>query len=71
MDAVERPQFRVVEGTRAPLLRWSGSWSSAALAGEGCREVVPGRSPGTYSVEGSCRWGTEQGVVASGGPADS
>ena len=26
VDAVERPQFRVVEGTRAPLLRRSGGW---------------------------------------------
>ena len=47
------------------------SWSSAAPAGEGCREVVPGCPPGTYSVEGSCCWGTEQGVAAGSGPADS
>ena len=46
------------------------SWSSAALAGEGCREVVPGCPRGTYSVEGSCCWGTEQGVAAGSGPAD-
>ena len=26
VDAVERPQFRVIEGTRAPLLRRSGGW---------------------------------------------
>ena len=26
VDAVERSQFRVVEGTRAPLLRRSGGW---------------------------------------------
>ena len=47
------------------------SWSSAALVGEGCREVVPGCPPGTYSVEGSCCWGTEQVVAACSGPADS
>ena len=79
VDAVERPQFGVVEGTRAPLLRRSGggggmatrSWSSAAPAGEGCREVVPGSPPGMYSVEGSCCWGTEQGVAAGSKPGDS
>ena len=45
------------------------SWSSAALAGEGCPEVVPGCLQGTYSVERSGCWG--QGVAAGGGPADS
>ena len=46
-------------------------WSSAAQAGGGCREVVPGYPPGTYSVEGSCCWGAEQGVAAGSGPGDS
>ena len=47
------------------------SWSKAASAGEGCRELVPGCPPGTYSVEGSCCWGTEQGVAVGSGPAGS
>ena len=33
--------------------------------------MVPGCHPGTYSVGGSCCWGTEQGVAAGSGPADS
>ena len=31
MDAVERPQFRVVGGTRAPSLRWPGGWGGHGL----------------------------------------
>ena len=33
--------------------------------------MVPGCPPGTYSVEGSCCRGTEQGVAAGNGPGDS
>ena len=33
--------------------------------------MVPGCSPGTYPVEGSCCWGTERGVAAGSGPEDS
>ena len=33
--------------------------------------MVPGCPPGTYSVEGSCYRGTEQGVAAGSGSADS
>ena len=33
--------------------------------------MVPGCPPGTYSVGGPCCWGTEQGVPAGSGPADS
>ena len=33
--------------------------------------MVPGCPPGTYSVEGSCCWGTEQCVAAGSGPRDS
>ena len=29
--------------------------------------MVPGCPPGMYSVEGSCCWGTEQGVAAGSG----
>ena len=79
VDAVERSQFRVVEGTRAPLLRWprgsggmvSRSWSSVVLVGEECCEVVPGFPPGKYSMEGSRCSGTEQVVAAGSGSADS
>ena len=31
MDPVERPQFRVVEGTRASSLRWPGGWGGHGL----------------------------------------
>ena len=72
VDAVERSQFPLCCGGRGGGGGMATqSWTSAALAGEGCREVVPGCPPGTYSVEGSCCWGTEQGVAAGGGPADS
>ena len=47
------------------------SWSSAASAGEGCREVAPGCLPGTYSVGGSRCRGIEQGVAVGSGPAGS
>ena len=33
--------------------------------------MVPGCPLGTYSVEGSCCWGTEQGVAAGSGSGDS
>ena len=33
--------------------------------------MVPGCPPSTYPVEGSCCWGTEQGVAAGSGPGDS
>ena len=80
MDAVERPQFRVVEGTRVPPLRCpegrgggmvSKSWSGVAQVGEGCPGIVPGCSPGTYSVEGSCCLGIEQVAAAGSGSSDS
>ena len=47
MDAVERSQLRVVEGTRASLLRRPGGWGGHGHpvlvqgAGEGCCAVVP------------------------------
>ena len=47
------------------------SWSSAASAGEGCREVAPGCPPGTYSVGGSRCRGIEQGVAVGSGRAGS
>ena len=31
VEAVERPQFRIVEGTRAPSLRWPGGWGGHGL----------------------------------------
>ena len=79
MNAVERPQFRVVEGTRAPPLRWPGdgggivsrSWSGVALVGEGCPGVVPGCPPGKYPVEGSRCWGIEQVLAAGSVSSDS
>ena len=69
MDAVERPQFRVVEETRAPLLRWPGAWG--VLVWEGCPLVVPGCPPGTYPAEGSRCWVTEQVATVGIGASDS
>ena len=66
MDAVELPEFCVVEETRAPPLRWlrgggggivSRSLSGVALVWEGCPGVVPGcleaRTPWRAPVAGA------------------
>ena len=79
VDVVERPQFRFVEGTRAPLLWWSGGRGGhghpvlvqCRVSRGGCREVAPGCPPGTYSVGGSRCRGIEQGVAVGSGPAGS
>ena len=47
------------------------SWSSAASAAEGGREVAPSCPPGTYSVGGFRCWGIEQGVAVGSGPVGS
>ena len=79
MDAGECLQFRIVEGTRVPPLRWSWggegmvcrSWSSVAPVVEGCSGAMPGCFLGMFPVEGSRCWGIEQAAAVGSQSDDS
>ena len=56
MDAVERPQFRVFEGTCVRPLRWPGGWGGAWSPGHGpvwCRGVPLACTPWMAPVWGA------------------